>query len=396
MALGSVESTRFGALGPLPPANRIIAIDVLRGLALFGVLMVNIVTEFRVSIFEQFLAERPPQSEFGRVLEALLMLLLSQKALALFSLLFGVGLAIQFDRLGGNSPRAMLLVRRLAALLAIGSIHVFLIWNGDILTEYAVAGFIVLPLLFGPRWLLALAGAIFLAGFLLMPLSPSPLPFPSQSWIEQHVAEAANAYGTGSFMQVLAYRIREIPAIASLHFLIFPRTLGLFLLGAFAWRIGLLRNIDMHRFALPLSGATAFLLGIGLSTSDQLALGPWHIAIERSAPILIALGYAAIVLAAVTTGAGKLLAWAAPLGRMAFTNYMLQSIILGWIFYGYGLGLFGSVGVAAAFGIGVVIYVLQTLTSIWWLHRFRFGPIEWAWRTLMYGTVQPMRLHSAR
>jgi uncharacterized protein len=108
--------------------------------------------------------------------------------------------------------------------------------------------------------------------------------------------------------------------------------------------------------------------------------------------VILALGYAATVLALIAAGGWRLFAWAAPLGRMAFTNYLLQSLIFGWIFYGYGLGLFGSLGIAAASAMGIGVYAFQVLLSRWWLRRFRFGPVEWLWRTLMYGTVQPMRI----
>jgi uncharacterized protein len=113
--------------------------------------------------------------------------------------------------------------------------------------------------------------------------------------------------------------------------------------------------------------------------------------IEGSAPIILAAGYGAAVLGIIAAGGWKLFAWAAPLGRMAFTNYLLQSFIFSWIFYGYGLGLFGVVGIAAALALGVAVYTFQVLLSVWWLRRFRFGPVEWLWRSLMYGTVQPMR-----
>ena len=125
----------------------------MRGIALFGVLIINLVMEFRVSIFEQFLNQPSIRGPLDPILDTLLLLLFSQKALALFSLLFGLGLAIQFDRLRENPCRLRLLLRRLTALLAIGLLHLLLIWNDDILTEYAVAGFIVLPFLWGPRWL---------------------------------------------------------------------------------------------------------------------------------------------------------------------------------------------------------------------------------------------------
>jgi uncharacterized protein len=140
---------------------------------LFGVLAINIVFEFRVSIFEQFLPAADGASAIDRALEGVLAGAIELKALALFSFLFGVGLAIQFDRLAGNPSRVALLIRRLVVLLVIGAAHLFLLWNGDLLVEYAVAGFVVLPFLFGPRWLNLLTATTFLLLFLAMPLLPS-------------------------------------------------------------------------------------------------------------------------------------------------------------------------------------------------------------------------------
>ncbi len=81
-----------------------------------------------------------------------------------------------------------------------------------------------------------------------------------------------------------------------------------------------------------------------------------------------------------------------PTRRMAFTNYLAQSVILGWIFYGYGLGLFNRLEAASALAIGLVVYAGQVVFSAWWLRRYRYGPVEWLWRTLMYGVSQPMLL----
>ena len=109
--------------------------------------------------------------------------------------------------------------------------------------------------------------------------------------------------------------------------------------------------------------------------------------------ILLALGYGAAIIGIANLASGKkLLGWAAPLGRMAFTNYLAQSLIFGWIFYGYGLGLFGRLGVTSALAIGVAVYIGQVFFSAWWLRRYRYGPVEWLWRTLMYGVAQPMRV----
>jgi uncharacterized protein len=114
--------------------------------------------------------------------------------------------------------------------------------------------------------------------------------------------------------------------------------------------------------------------------------------VERLGTVLLACGYGAtVVWAANRAETRKLFSWAAPLGRMAFTNYLLQSVIFGWVFYGYGLGLFGKLGVAAALAIGIGVYILQVFFSAFWLQRFLYGPVEWLWRSAMYGTRQPLR-----
>jgi uncharacterized protein len=290
----------------------------------------------------------------------------------------------------------VLLVRRLIVLLAFGVIHLCLIWNGDILTEYALAGFIVLPFLFGPRWLLAVAALAFLGLYLAMQAFPPPGLWPGTAALAQDVAEAHRIYATGGFLDVLAFRLRELPLFASLHGFIFPRTIGLFLLGAFAWRAGILRN-PHHRLLFSIAAA-----GIGLGAAlvlfhaGRFAGGGRIGALAESlGTILLAIGYGAAIIAIANLPRGKAwLGWAAPLGRMAFTNYLAQSVIFGWIFYGYGLGLFGQLGVTSALAIGIAVYVTQVLFSAWWLRRYRYGPVEWLWRTLMYGTAQPMR-HTA-
>ena len=362
---------------PTPSAERIDAIDVLRGVALFGVMAINLVMEFRVSIFDQFLGPRMLASPVDRAIETILTQAIELKAFALFSLLFGAGLAIQFDRLADSGRRTALLVRRLAVLLVFGVIHLCLIWNGDILTEYAIAGFIVLPFLFGPRWLLTLAALVSLALYLAMQAFPPAGLFPSRAAIWQDVMDANRVYATGGFVDVLAFRLREIPLIASLHAFVFLRTIGLFLVGALAWRTGIVQNPrGLFAIALP-----AIALGAGLL----------YRGIEPLGTIVLALGYGAAILAIAHFERGKkLLGWAAPLGRMAFTNYVAQSIIFGWIFYGYGLGLFGRLGITPALAIGLIVYAAQVRFSTWWLHHYRYGPLEWLWRSLMYGVRQPM------
>ena len=365
---------------PVAPADRLGTLDILRALALFGVMAVNVVTEFRVSIFEQFLPALKVTSPFDSAVEGFLDQFISLRALALFSLLFGVGLAIQFDRLAAKR-RAVLLVRRLMVLLAIGLIHLTLIWNGDILTHYALAGLIVLPFLFGPRWLLGTTGLLCLGLYLTLYLNRL-VPLPDANWLAEHVAEARRVYGSGNFSEILSFRIGELRAIAPLHIWVFPRTLALFLLGAFIWRTGVLRRAAANRELLFGTALTAAVLTIN--------------ARQPLATVTQAIAYGAFIIGVASTPFGtQLLGWAAPLGRMAFTNYLAQSVIFGWVFYSYGLGLFGRLGATTALVSGVAVYVAQVMFSRWWLKRYSFGPVEWLWRTLMYGKLQPMKLPTA-
>jgi len=378
---------------PIAPSERIGTIDILRGLALFIVLLINTATEFRVSIFEQFLRGAAPAGLAGQISGAAI-LALHTKGFILFSFLFGVGLAIQFERLAGNDRRLGLMVRRLGVLLLIGVAHLFLIWNGDILTEYAIVGLAALPLLYGPRWLLVAAAALSLALYLASPWLPLPISFPDDWWIARHVERARQVYGSGSFMEILAFRIEEVRYIAPLHVYVLPRTFGLFLLGAWVWRTNFFRPAAPRKFLLATACILLALGGWMTFTANADALG-WHLNwqgrafLQSLAQLVLAAGYGtAIVVLAEHAAGRKLVAWAGPLGRMAFTNYLAQSVILSFIFYGFGLALFGRLSVAQSIAVAVAIYAVQAAFSAWWLRRFRFGPVEWLWRALMYGKWQ--------
>ncbi len=379
---------------PVRPSDRIDAIDVLRGVALFGVLAVNLVTEFRVSIFQQFLPNVHGGMSADRAVESFVSVVLESKAFSLFSLLFGVGLAIQFERLARKGSPLRWLVRRLAALWALGLIHLLLIWNGDILTEYALAGFVVLPFLFAPRWALLAGSAVLLLLHLGLPLLPPPIPWPTMAWIQQHVAEANNVYANGSMVEVLRFSFNEIRSLLPLHVYVFPRTVALFLFGAFIWRTGLLKRASAHRSTLIGVACGCVAAGGVLTLMSANWVSPllrnW---LSALAPVILAIGYGASVVCLVVFTPPR--GWLAPigaLGRMAFTNYLMQSVIFGWIFFGYGLGLFGEVAATRAFLLGVIVYAMQAVISSWWLRHYRFGPVEWLWRTLMYGSRQRMLL----
>jgi uncharacterized protein len=335
------------------------------------------------------------------VWDKLVMLIVSSgletKAFCLFSLLFGVGLAIQFERLQSRPDRLVLLLRRMTALLLFGLIHLFFVWNGDILTEYAVVGLMVVPLLFTSRWVLGASSAFFLAFYLAMPLLRLPIPFPGHHWMVQHVTQANAAYAHGDYGQVLAFNIQEVRSLVPLHVFVLARTLGLFTLGAWLWRVGLFRSAGGWVFACGgLLGITSgALLTLATGTGGWLhrpGLGAVSVVADQTVPILLALGYgAAILLLATGSRTKALVIWAAPLGRTAFTNYLLQSVIFGWVFYGYGLGLFDRLDPGSTFILGLMVYFAQALVSTMWLRHFQFGPMEWLWRVLMYGRRPALR-----
>jgi uncharacterized protein len=388
-------ATSIAYMAAVAPDQRIESIDVVRGVALFGVLIVNLITEFRVSIFQQFLPTAPAQAASDHVVEDIVSFGFESKAFCLFALLFGVGLAIQFDRLCQQGSPLYWLFRRLAVLLAFGLIHLLLVWNGDILTEYALAGLIVLPLLLMPSWGLLVAAMGLLALYAAAPVLLSSL-WPDAATLQQHVALANRVYSAGSLGEVWRFSLHELPLIFLLHIFVFPRTLALFVLGALLWRAGVLKRPHDFRYQMITAAAVGIVGGAALTAAEfhgvLTELGASGASLMALTPVLLALGYGAALMALMQLPAARrFLSTFAPVGRMAFTNYVLQSVIFGFIFFGYGLGQFGRMGAAMAFVIGVAVYITQLLLSKWWLRQYRFGPIEWLWRTLMYGVAQPMR-----
>jgi uncharacterized protein len=341
--------------GPIEPPDRVEALDVLRGVALFGVLTVNLVTIFRQSLFEEFL--HGPEDAWARAVS----FGLEFKAVTLFSLLFGIGLEAQRERIDGFDRY---IVRRLVFLLVVGLAHLFLVWNGDILTLYALCGLVVAPLLRLPTR--ALLGLVILLFVLQIAPVPNPPPFGTGADLRDHVEAAGQVYRYGTFVQALKFRVEEVRPMGVLLFSIVPRTIGLFLLGACVWRWNLLRG---DRRVL----AAIAIVGIVLGTCATMIRANW-------ASIVLAFGYGgAIVLAA------RPLHVLAPLGRMAFTCYLAQSLILSFVFYGWGLGQFGHMSAANGILLAFGIYAAQAIASALWLRRFRFGPLEWVWRSFSYG-----------
>lgn len=372
---------------PVQPGDRISAIDITRGIALFGVMGVNLATEFRVSLFQQFLPQSPASSLLDRFADAFVTDVLYMKAWSLFSMLFGIGLAIQFERLSRTGRPILWLARRLLVLLALGLTHLYLIWDGDILAVYAIVGLVVLPFLLAPNWLVGVAAVVCLAFYVAMPLINTHIPSPTNDWIGEHVARADAIYRHGNFAAVLRFNIEDVANIVPLHLFVFPRTVGLFLLGALSWRLRLWRDAHAHKIAITLIAIVGLWAGIALPAVKGASTGP----ASQLAPFVLAIGYGATIVWLVEfSPARSVLSVFGPLGRMAFSNYIAQSIVFSWVFFGYGFGLYGHIGTAATLAIGTAVYILQILASSWWLRRYQYGPLEWLWRTLMYGKSQSM------
>lgn len=345
---------------PVPPTERHVTLDVLRGMALFGVLLVNTLTLFRVSLFAHILHTDLPADPIGRGIDSLVTVFIEFKAFTLFSFLFGIGAAIQRE----HGKPDLFLVRRFLVLLCAGLLHLLLLWNGDILTLYAVCGLLLIPFLrLRAPWIAA-------AGVLLIALSTTnlPVPFPSLAAMQEQAARAAAVYPRGGFYEILVFRWHETAGfIVPLLLLTLPRTWGVMLLGVAAWRSSLLDWRRSRWVAVLLLSVPLAVAGIVLH-SEIISL---------------------LALSAVYAGAAFLWRpqWRLPAagGRMALTNYLMQSLILTSVFYGYGLGQFGRLGIVPVTAGVVVLYLAQLAFSRWWLSRFRFGPFEWLWRRLSYG-----------
>ena len=323
--------------------------------------------------------------------------LLEFKAITIFSLLFGAGSAIFAERAAIRGIHAIrFLARRYLFLLLIGLCHLLLIWNGDILTLYAVCGFLLLPSL---RMKTPVLGGFGIALVLLSFLIPWAFLWPSDATLHRLASEAATLYAKGSFKSVLAFHWHETrQLILPLLGVTVLRTWGLMTLGAAAWRAGIFRDPHRHGDLLRIVALLGGSIGVWTTVQSVTASSTGHPApyspllLEAGSYVPLALAYTALILLVLQSPVVRMRASLfQAAGQMALTNYLTQSVVLSLLFYGYGLGLSGRLGSASAMLIGIALYVIQLGFSAWWLRRYHFGPVEWLWRTLTYGRWQPMR-----
>jgi uncharacterized protein len=385
-------------LQPVQPAERFSLLDLLRGFALFGVLLINLLYFFRVSLWDHILRFHSDPGWLNHAIDMFAMGVVEFKAFNLFAFTFGIGMAIQAERTRMRGASAELfLMRRFLVLLMIGAIHMTLISNVDILMLYAVCGMVLTLLLRLPAVVLMFAGVAAIYLPTLLPLGPA---LPPEAELRRWAAMAAQHYGHGSFTDIVAFRWQETRAlIAPLLFETAQNTAGMMLLGMAAWRSGVIRAPARFRTQLWIFCAIAGSVGATNTIRDVFARDTGHtfplphFVGVMGAEVPLALAYGALLLA-MLGDPKRIPAWAtrfATAGQMALTNYLTQSLVFGAIFYGFGFGLFGRVAPAPAAAFGVLFYAAQLFFSQWWLARYRFGPCEWLWRSLTYGQRQPMR-----
>ncbi|MGB3714522.1 MAG: M28 family peptidase [Candidatus Promineifilaceae bacterium] len=389
---------------PVGGRERIEVVDILRGFAIFGILLVNMYGFAGMALNPQ------NYSGLDRVVVILILLFAQAKFYSLFSFLFGWGMWIQMSRAIAKGVNFVpLYIRRMLVLLAIGILHGIFIWTGDILTVYAILGLLLLLFRNSSERTLLIAIAL----LLLLPMIVN-LPGEAMNSFREGYAELADflrtfgpqadtVYGNGTYRQITERRFQGFIGGQTWFIYWIGNVFAMFLLGFYAGKRGYFHNISKHLPTFRRTMWTGLVVGLLLSgISVLLAIRPdllspeWRQFVRIStrtvgAPALMLFYVSAITLLSQREAWHSRLAPLAPVGRMALTNYLVQSLVLTLIFYGYGLGLYGEIGPTAGLILTILVYLSQIRFSAWWLERYRFGPMEWLWRTLTYGRFQQLR-----
>ncbi len=427
---------------PVGESERAGSVDALRGFALLGILVMNI-TAFSLPLaaymnprgetVNRYAGEFRGANAGAWVVQHVFF---DMKMMTIFSMLFGAGLALMSSRAGAGSRFAGVYYRRCGWLLLIGLLHAYLIWFGDILTLYAICGFALYPLRRLPARRLILIGSLVLMmtpalstlmgfglGYLrgeaiearaLMDAGEEPSASqkdmleqweemnaefnPAAETVEKQIADMRGSYG-----DVLAFNAELALQFQTFYMLIWGlwRALGSMLLGMALMKLGVFSaersrgfyvrlGVVSYAIGLPLVAVSAYDLAMnGLEPVHSFKIGAHF---NYFGSLGVALGHVAVVMLVWKSGTlSWLMSRLAAVGRMAFTNYLMQSVICTTIYFGWGFGLFATMERWETMGVVAGVWIVQLAWSPWWLARFRFGPAEWAWRTLTYGRRQPMR-----
>jgi uncharacterized protein len=392
---------------PVSSRERIEILDVLRGLAVCGILIGNVQWFSGYGMIPPSLEAQTPL--YDQVTHFLVHFFIEGKFYSIFSFLFGIGFALQISRAEERGDtHASLFKRRLFWLLVIGLLHAYLLWAGDILSIYALMGFILI--LFRKKsnesllkWAFALLAVPVVTYVLLYIAFIAFAPPDAAAGIEAAQLNGWNSnlqtVTQSSYWQIISgYNLQYI--VGRYMGLIFqmrlPKILAMFLLGMYAYRRGFFQNLSEHKPFIR--RVLAYGAVLGLIGNISMAWLAGNEAPFPPSPTGLAgvIGYsfgvpalALFIVALVATLWQKdawrsSLAFLAPVGRMALTNYLLQTVICVTLFYGYGFGMFGKFGALQATLIALAIFACQIALSSLWLSYFAYGPMEWIWRQLTY------------
>lgn len=401
------ESAASPAPAPVEAARRIRTLDVLRGLAILGILAVN----------APFFAA-PWQTALNPNLEPLSIeggpawpwfvphVFFEAKFITLFSLLFGASVFLVGGE-RGDLERGKVLRRRLGWMLLFGIIHGAAIWFGDILLVYAISGFVVMfARSWTPRTLMTVGAGAYLAmqafAFLsgaLVGIVPAEALQEMRAMMWEPAAQdvsAAIASFSGSFIDSLIANFRAwAQFVPHEMYSAVPRTIAVMMVGLALFKWGFMSGAATAwvYWLVAAIGAAALALVAWQARINHAAefefvhMQSRGVLVNQSLSILITLLYASLLILCVKSGALRFLTNAlAPVGQMAFTNYIAQSLIMTAIFYGgRGLGLYGQLEREQLMFVVAAVWALQLIWSPLWLARFRMGPLEWIWRRLSYG-----------
>ncbi len=403
---------------PVTAGDRIEIIDAFRGFALAGIVIVHMVEHYLGAAAPPDLSAAFAPGVGDKVIEGLMFLLFVGKFFAIFSFLFGLSFFIQMDRAARRGVDFRLrFAWRLVVLLIIGYAH-SLFYRGDILTIYAVLGlFLVLFYNAGNKWILGVA-ALIIAGagrYIMFALTGGETIFPYGDLSPDlaHNAAYIDALLNGSLLDVFAQNAWyghmlklefQVGAFGRLYL-----TFAFFLLGMWAGRIGLFARAGEMRG--PLKKAIWISLAViavlivlsilmfsgGSGGNEQMQFTTWAAMFALTTMDIFNLALATILLAGfvllfLRPAGQRVLGKLAPYGRMALSNYVLQSLIGTFVLYNWGLGLIGDLTNAEMLLVAVAVLALQVSMSAWWLRRFRYGPLEWLWRSATHLQWQPMKL----
>jgi uncharacterized protein len=398
-------------LTPVAVEERVVLLDVIRGFTLYGVLLANTVPWYSGW---GLLSKAETAARTGiadEVALSFLTVFISRKSQTLLTCLFGLGFAMQLLRAEARSDHgARLFFRRLSGLFLIGVAHATFVWWGDVLWSYALTGGTLL--LFRKRSTRALAvwavGLVFVPKFVVLVPAVSAFldrTIPSPADRAAFDAELLAAIRGHDYLDLVRMQLqrgffqfwRHAPEYV-------PWMIGHFILGYAAGRSRVLEHVTTHLRAWRKILAWGLVLGLAGGAASAVKgyfirhgwtpSTTWKAALvvpEEVGILATAFAYvAALALLMQSPRRQRRLSLLAPAGRMALTTYLSQSVIMTFLFYGWGLGLVGMCGPAACIAITLAVFALQLALARIWLARFRFGPMEWIWRTITYGKAPPM------